>query len=66
MPMSIQTGFQIVLKAVWEDCSPVGSFGAKFEFPMEGDARVCTEEEAIEFVHEYFRRFNALRERCDK
>jgi hypothetical protein len=60
MRMSTQTGFQIAIKATWEDCSPMGSSSARFEFPMEGEAQVCTDDEAIEFVREYFRRFNAL------
>ena len=64
--MSIQTGFQITIKATWEECWPIGEHGANFEFPLEGISRISTEDDAIEFVKEYFKRFNALRERYDK
>lgn len=62
--MHLQTGFKIRLEAIWEDITPLN--GPKFDFPLEGSAKIYSEDEAIEFVREYFKRFNALREACDE
>ena len=64
MIMRIQTGFEISIEATWSDIWPADS--PAFNFPLEGSAKIYSEDEAVEFVKEYFRRFNALREACDE
>ena len=64
MKAYIQTGFMLRITAEWTDISTLADGPIRCMPPgLELEARIVTEEDAIEAVQEYFKRYNELRDK---